>query len=347
MKTKHLILVSDHPSPLTGPNKQLIAEDASAEWEDEKTIEAIANGWEEAGWTVETMTVTPGFLPAFANRIRESVLVHSLTEGWGSATREAWIPSLCEFAGIPWIGSSPFGLTLAMDKDAVAALCQQLALPVPKGFLIRSHTDYTSSVICFGNQWHFIKPNAEGSGMGIDGTSLRPPGQPLLSNRISELLQLYPDGLRAEAALTGREFTAALVGSPPEFLPIAEIEVVGGIYGLQHKLKDEMTEKVTFPTLNETTHKTIHTACLRLWERLQLKDFCRFDWKCDENGDPFLIDINPLAGLSPYYSVLPKMWEHTGRSFSELLATLAASAARKLTERSLVYGKLRNQEPLA
>jgi D-alanine-D-alanine ligase len=343
MKPKRLILVSDDPKPLTLPNGNPVSHDASAEWEDEKTIAAIAAGWEDAGWSVEPMTVKPGFLPAFTNCLQDPILVHSLTEGWGSTSREAWIPSLCELAGVPWIGSAPFGLTICMDKDAVSAICHQLSIPAPSGFLIRSQQDYAAAAQQFRNTWHFVKPNAEGSGMGIERSSIRPPGVPLEATRIAELLQRYPDGLRAETALTGTEYTAALVGNPPEFLPIVQIDVDGGVYGLENKQKDVMTERLSFPRISDDVHDTIRTGCIKLWERLQLKDFCRFDWKCDETDHPHLIDINPLAGLSPYYSVLPKIWEHTGRSFPQLLATLAESAASKVNDRSLFYGQQRSK----
>ncbi len=340
---KKVLVVSDDPETFTTATGEPISVDAMAEWEDQKTLDSMVTSWSRTGLDVEMLTLNEHFLARFCATAHADTLVHSLAEGWGTLSREAWIPSLCELKGVAWLGSSPFGLTACMDKDLVAAICRTLQVPSPQGIFVTNESDYQNFDLSKLGHHHFIKPNGEGSGMGIGPESLRSIDNPLSPKQLKNLLRDYPNGVRVEEALPGVEFTTALVGSDPEFLPIAQIRVPDGIYGIAHKRKDEMTEEVLFPTLSNSQTSQLEEWSRKLWNRFELKDFCRFDWKCNRQGEPHLIDINPLAGLSPHYSVLPLMWKKKGRSHSSLLATLARSAWEKVGSRSLCYGSLRLQ----
>jgi D-alanine-D-alanine ligase len=179
--------------------------------------------------------------------------------------------------------------------------------------------------------------------MGIGSSSISRSAE---STRVhcTSLLKDFPDGLILEELLTGIELTSAFVGNnPPHMLPVAQIEVEGGIYGLAHKGKDVMGEKVTFPELPENVTSTIFRSMQILQIRAGLEDFTRFDWKLDSNGMPMLLEANPLAGLSYYYSVLPKMAEAAGHSYEDLLSELAQSALGRSKSRRLWYGQSRLQ----
>jgi D-alanine-D-alanine ligase len=315
--------------------------EATAEWENEETIQSISAAWQRIGYETFVIRLDEATLATFTQlnaRFRNQLLVHSLVEGWGTPSREAWVPALCESHGVPWIGSGVSAFVTCMDKDLVATLARQLNIRAPKGRLVQSPQDYESFLTEHQNHRHFVKPNFEGSGMGIDAASLRPEHSQLSTPELTALLHRFPDGLRVEEVLEGRELTSGLIADE-HFLPIAEIKVPGGIYGIEHKQKDVMTEEVTFPQLTPSAAKAIEHGSRILWRRLGLQDFARFDWKCDANGVPHLLEINPLAGLSPHYSVFPLIWKQTGANYEKLLETLASSAAKKCQGRSLYYGR--------
>lgn len=315
--------------------------EATAEWENERTIQSIAATWQRVGY--ETFIIhldsrTLATFHALSIRFRKSLLVHALVEGWGTPSREAWIPALCESHGVPWIGSNVSAFVTSMDKDLIATMAHQLEIRVPRGRLVQNAQDYARFISDNQNQEHFVKPNFEGSGMGINKDSLRPRHSPLTPSELNTLLCRFPEGLRVEEVLPGKELTSGLVADT-QFLPIAEIKVPGGIYGLEHKQKDAMTEEVTFPQLDASVEIAIEQGSRALWRRLGLQDFARFDWKCDANGVPCLLEVNPLAGLSPHYSVFPLLWKQTGASYVKLFETLALSAAKKCQARALYYGR--------
>ena len=102
-----------------------------------------------------------------------------------------------------------------------------------------------------------------------------------------------------------------------------------------------MGEKVTFPELTPGESDLLEGFGQRLANLVGFEDFVRFDWKRDEQGVVTFLEANPLAGLSYYYSVLPKMAEQAGMTYVELLATLAHSALSKREDRRYWYGRTR------
>lgn len=339
--SKVIGLVYDVPEKLVGASPICFPEDACAEWESEDTIEKIVETWRSLGFDVILFPLNENFFRHWSQNVFACTLIHSLVEGFGSLARESWLPSLCELSGVPFIGSSPFAHSVCMSKSLSKLVCQSLNIPTAPFYLIQSMSDFSLVEESFLRSPHFIKPNGEGSGMGVDvGHSLS--SSPQETKKIVErLLTAYPDGVMLETHLAGPEYTNAAIGTPLQFLPIAQIEVDGGVYGLAYKGKDAMYEKVTFPTLSPALEQTIRDGTKKLVGHLQIYDFVRIDWKCNANGEVFFLEANTGAGLSYYYSVLPLMAAEMGLDYAALLQTLANSALSRQGKRNLWYGKTR------
>jgi D-alanine-D-alanine ligase len=337
-----LALVYDKPEKLERTAEHPFPAEAEAEWETAETIEKIASTWEQLGCVVTRLALDNFFLSRWSEHFQKFDLVHSLVEGWGTPAREAWIPALCEMSGVPFIGSDPFAQCVAMRKSTFKLLCRNHGIPTPEFHLVRCEEDIHKIPAALLSRPHFIKPDCEGSGMGIDaqhsiGTSAEQSRQTCRS-----LLIQFPEGVLIEEHLSGQELTSAFIGSNPTLtLPIAEIEVPDGVYGLANKSKDAMEEKVTFPELGELQRNIILKSMSTLQKQIGLDDFVRFDWKLNDEGIPMLLEANPLAGLSYYYSVLPKMAEAGGLNYGALLEKIALSALSRKNDRRYWYGRAR------
>lgn len=337
-----IALIFDLPEKLVRNDKYPFPQHAEAEWETRQTIERISAGWKKSGYDVIEFPLDKNFLTEWSHRISQINLAHTLTEGWGTPSREAWIPALCELSGIPFIGSPPFAQCMAMRKSTFKIICRHNGIPTPEFRVVQSFEDVENLPEEFLARPHFIKPDCEGSGMGIDAETSIPKTVSASRETCRRMLGEFPDGLLIEELLTGPELTSAFLGHDPfESLPIAQIEVPTGVYGLANKSKDEMGEKISFPKLPVETRSIIEKSMHVLQQRVGLEDFARFDWKMDGNGRPFLLEVNPLAGLSYYYSVLPKMAEAAGCNYDQLLSRLAQSATRKANHRRFWYGRSR------
>lgn len=345
-KNQTLGLVYDLPTKLKNSKKIFFPDDATAEWESEKTIDTIIKTWKQLGFSIILFPLDSTFLKKWSEMSSKCSLIHSIVEGWGSLSRESWIPSLCELSGIPFIGSQPFAHSICMSKTHTKLTCQFLKIKTPPFYFIKNINDLSNIPRLFFKETHFIKPDAEGSGMGINATYSISNSKQNTEEITKSLLEKYPDGVLIEKFVDGNEYTSAMIGSPPVFLPIAQIEVEDGVYGLSNKSKEFMGEKVTFPKLTKKNENIIKNGTEKLFNFLNLKDFVRIDWRCDRKGNVFFLEANTLAGLSYHYSVLPLMAKQFGLNYAELFSLLADSAISRSEDRNLWYGKTRLQNKL-
>ncbi len=343
-KNMTLGFIFDECKTFTNSNNYYFPEDATWEWESQQTIEMMIMTWTSLGFHVIPMPLNSSFFNKWSENFIKCDLIHSVVEGFGSVSRESWIPSLCELSGIPYIGSEPHVHSLCMDKAMLKNICKYLNIPTTPFYVVNSLSDLASIPKDFFSDGVFIKPVAEGSGMGIDkNISIC---FDLISSKetCSFILKNYPQGALIETYLSGSEFTSGFIGSPKQFLPVAQIEVEGGVYGAAYKGKEKMEEKVFFPTLRNEVEQTIHTGTMLLANHLPLHDFSRFDWKCDSKNNAYLLEINTMAGLSKTYSTLPIMASQAGVSYEMLFEKLARSALLRARNKNLYYGQIRLQE---
>lgn len=341
--SKRIGLVYDVPNLFNQSDNSVhemqLPPDSMSEWESQETINIIVQTWQELGYAVSLFPVDKNFLNQWAQNAKDCDVVHSLVEGFGSLAREAWIPSLCELTGVPCIGSSPFVHSICMNKNYVKLICHQLNIPTAQSYLVRKMDDFDNIEQSFLQKSHFIKPNGEGSGMGVDVEHSISADPMQTKEIVLKLLQLYPDGILLETYLPGAEYTTGIIGKQKEFLPVAQIEVMDGVYGFANKSKNYLSEKITFPQLSSDEYTKIASYSHRLFDHLGMMDMARFDWKCDDNGHVHFLEVNTLPGLSKIYSVLPLMAQEAGINYTSMLQIFFDGAHSRRNERNLWYAK--------
>jgi len=66
-----------------------------------------------------------------------------------------------------------------------------------------------------------------------------------------------------------------------------------------HKVEQQQVERkndIERILSPEDTEKILVENCLKLFERLDCRDYCRLDWRLDSNGTPKLLEVNPNPG---------------------------------------------------
>jgi D-alanine-D-alanine ligase len=102
------------------------ADDEYAEWDNAETIDAVEHALSSLGEVVRLEATMD-----FPERLRESRpdIVFNMVEGLGGANREALVPAICEFYGIPYSGSDPFTLALCLDKARTKEVLSYHGIP--------------------------------------------------------------------------------------------------------------------------------------------------------------------------------------------------------------------------
>jgi len=78
--------------------------------------------------------------------------------------------------------------------------------------------------------------------------------------------------------------------------------------------------------INEKVRREAAMIALDAFHTLELRDIARIDMRMDGQGQLRVIDINPLPGLSPYYSDLPILYSLSGGNYHDLISQILRSA---------------------
>jgi D-alanine-D-alanine ligase len=271
-------------------------------------------------------------------------LVYNLCdEGYGNdPKKELHIPAMLELLGIPYTGSGPECLAFCYDKSLVRGIAKEMAIPVPRAFFIKPEDKafdmpFDCPVI--------VKPNFGDASFGITQRSVATNVEQIV-NAITEIREKfgYDKPILVEEFLTGKDLSVGIVGNPPDsytVLPISEedfSELPPGlpkICGYEAKWLPESPYwgiKTIVADLPDETEKSIIECCMKLFERLECRDYARFDWRLDAKGKPRLLEVNPNPGWC-WDGHLAKMAKAAGMSYGEMLLAILHAAEQRLEVR--------------
>ena len=219
----------------------------------------------------------------------------------------------------------------AMTKTIVAAS----GVPTPAFAVIAELSDLAEVALPFPL---FAKPLAEGTGKGISAASkVREPAD--LKKVCAELLERYQQPVLVETFLPGREFTTGILGTGNAARPLATIEVLlrseAEADAYTYANKEHCEELVEYRLIRPAQDEQVRAAeevALAAWRALGCRDAGRVDLRCDAQGQPNFIEVNPLAGLHPEHSDLPILATKVGMPFVELIGHIVESAKPRIEE---------------
>ncbi len=316
--------------------------DADAEWDSIETIHAVRDALAERHQCV----LVEGDLDCYAKlRKLKPAIVFNIAEGWGGPSREGYVPTICEMLGIPYTASDPVTLNLCLQKSHTTDILRAHGLPVPFSVVIPVASpprQIREAMRHLVGQGLVVKPIHEGSSKGVRDSSLVRDLERLLEE-VSRVHRTYHQAALAERFLEGREFTVAMLGNPPVILPIIEVDLdelppdTNPLYSYEAKWVWDTAAKpldiFKCPAkLKMPLDHCIRDICRQAWDVLGIRDWCRIDLRCDETGNPHLLEVNPLPGILPNpadNSCFPKAARAAGISYSQLInRVLDAAIAR-------------------
>lgn len=314
------------------PTGQEQPEDALEEYDSLETVEALQTAIKASGFEVVKLEGGNKFLEHI---LREKVdFVFNISEGLGNyRSREAQVPSVLEMLGIPYSGADPQCLAVCLDKNLTKKIVAWEGIPTPEWQTIDSGNlgtiDWTTLPYPA-----FVKPVWEGSSKGIRLNSLVH-GPDQLKETVTSLLQTYHQPVLVERYIAGEEVTTGILGnSPPQVLGIMRIvprqKTFEFVYSLEVKRDYEKLVDYECPAcLEKNTLRQIEEYSRRIFSVLGCRDFARVDFRIGAGGQPYFLEINPLAGLNPRSSDIVIMAGLLGIRYNDLIATILRSALQR------------------
>jgi len=337
---------ADEEPPSSGAAATLVApaaapDDEYAEWDSAETIAAVERALARHGEVVRLEATDD-----FPQRLRDARLdiVFNIAEGLRGPNREAHVPAICEFYGIPYSGSDPFTLALCLDKSRTKEILRAHAVPTADWWLVRSTSEIPALLARAAAYPLFAKPVHEGSSKGITERNLAT-SPAALASIVAELLERYQQPVLVETFLPGAEFTCGVLGNGAEarVLPLVGMNFdalpAGAlpIYGFEAKwLWDRPAEPLPIfecpARVSGSLREEIERVVLLTFSALGCRDWSRIDVRLDAAGRANVVEVNPLPGILPDAadnSCLPKAARAAGLDYDALIgACLQAAAAR-------------------
>jgi D-alanine-D-alanine ligase len=256
------------------------------------------------------------------------------------ARKELCVPVLLEMLRVPYTGSGPQCLSHCYDKSLIRGIAKEMDIPVPRAFFIKPEDKLFEIPFDFPA---IVKPNFGDSSFGITQRSV--------AYNIEELVQAiteirerfgYDKPILVEEFLTGKDMSVGIIGNQPEsynVLPIIEEDYsalppeLPRICGYEAKwLPDSpyWNLKSVPANLPEDTEKFVIECCLKLIERLDVRDYCRIDWRLNSKGKPKLLEVNPNPGWC-WDGHLAKMAGVQGMAYKEVLSAILQAADQRMS----------------
>jgi len=228
------------------------------------------------------------------------------------------IPGFLQSLGVKYTGSKTEASAICMDKRISKALVHRKDLLTPN-WVSLANNDPLPSV---GDMVFpvVIKPNDQGSTIGL--TVVKDESE--LDDAI-ELARKFANVVLIEEFIVGKEITVTVIGD--KAYPIVEIVPSHGLYDYECKYNQGMTEYFCPANIDKDLTKAIQESALKIHKLLGCRHYSRADFRLDENGKAWFLELNTLPGMTET-SLVPKAAKASGLSFPELIQTIINEALK-------------------
>lgn len=310
-------------------------EDREAEYDSPTTLQAIREAIASHGHEVVDLEATPELPMVLATTPVD--VVFNIAEGFRGRNRESQVPALLELLDIPYTGSDPATLSLALDKALAKKVVRAAGIDTPNFQLMSTGRERLDKQF---TRWPLmVKPVAEGSSKGVISKSVCHT-EAEVREVVKEMVGRYHQPALVEEYIGGREFTVGLLGERrPEVLPPMEIVFTDKsdktpIYKFEDKLEENDRIRYEVPAkLEAGPLERLRTAARSAFMTLGCRDVARIDFRMDETGRIYFIECNPLPGLTPGWSDLVLIAQGDGMDYRTLIGEILSGAIRRYKER--------------
>ena len=313
-----------------------------------------ANGYDGSG-----LGVTGDVRSALGElRVLKPAAVFNLCESIHGDNRfESLLPLLMELERIPYTGSGPFALSLALRKEKVKDILCARGIPVPKGSVVSEAGELAGLALPFPL---IVKPAREDASVGITRASVVS-DEKALHARVLHILDHYRQPALVEQYIDGREIYVSLLGQVDgglQVFPFFEIDFSAmpadrpKIVSFEGKWVEESVEyKGTRPirceALSADLRGKVAQTALDAFRCVGLRDYARMDIRLAADGTPYVIDVNPNCDLSDLAGGFSRAAKAGGLSYKDVILRLMSLAlSRRLDETPIPLAGLPSEADL-
>jgi D-alanine-D-alanine ligase len=272
-----------------------------------KYTEMMLSGLRELGYHVETCEFWKDVTPAIRRFDPAEWIVFNWCEGIEDEIGgDARICADLDALGYAYTGNNPWTLRLSTQKGRAKRLLERLNIPTPVGREFRTADEVTD--------WnHFpaiVKPVSAHCSIAVTRDAVVHNVEQL-RERVRYVNTTVKEPALAEAFVDGREINVGVWGNGrPRVLPLREIDF-SRVPNPLHRLVTwdskwvpdspdwNSMPVIAQPTVSEALRVRVEDIALRTYRAFDCRDYARVDLRIDENGQPYVVDVNPNPDITP------------------------------------------------
>ncbi|HBO2214609.1 D-alanine--D-alanine ligase [Pseudomonas aeruginosa] len=226
----------------------------------------------------------------------------------GGTGEDGTLQALLDAGGFAYTGSGHLASAMAMDKDVAKRLFLAAGVETASWLMAPASEEAVREQLGFPL---VVKPNSQGSTVGLSIVYSQAELQPAI-----ELAGRYGDEVMLERFVAGREVTVGVLDD--QALPVGEI-LLGGqeVFDYEHKYQAGAVREVFPADLPPAIAAEAQRLALKVHRALKLSGYSRTDFRLDEQGRLWCLEVNTLPGMTAT-SLLPQAAAAAGIGFAEL-----------------------------
>jgi len=241
----------------------------------------------------------------------------------GRLGEDGTIQGMLELMRIPYTGSGALASGLAMHKIMAKKIFLCDKIPTPSFVVYHREELEKDPLKAVSLPFPLVvKPAREGSTIGVSIVRKEEEFVPALKEASK-----YDDEILVEEYMKGKEITVGILEDIP--LPIIEIVPKSGFYNYHSKYTKGETEYIIPARIPREKYLYAQEVSLKVFRALGCSGCARVDLMTDEDGNPFVIDINTMPGMTEM-SLLPQAAGYAGITFEDLVERILLGASLKV-----------------
>ena len=234
----------------------------------------------------------------------------------GTFGEDGTIQGILEYLKIPYTGSGVLGSAVAYNKVVSKEIFMERGIPTAPYQVI--HAEDRNRVMPKLDFPVVVKPSDQGSSIGVSIVRSESKWETAL-----DLAFDVSEEVLIEKYIAGKLLAVGMNGPQP--MPIVEVVPKSGFYDYEAKYTAGKTDYVCPAELTPEAVDRCNDTAVRVFKALKGRGFPRVDLILNENGTPYVLEMNTIPGMTPT-SLLPMAARKAGLEFDELVIEILKRA---------------------
>lgn len=241
----------------------------------------------------------------------------------GTPGEDGHLQGYLEMMGVPFSSCDMVSSVVTFDKITTKRAVAETGVGLAKGILLREE-DWIApdAIVAELGLPLFVKPNASGSSCGVTKVKCAEELPEAIFKAFDESSEVL-----VEECIVGREMACGvLVTAEKEYLfPITEVVAKNEFFDYEAKYTAGMSDEITPADISPEIAEKLHEMTLAAYKACRCKGLARVDFIVTPEGEPYMIEINTIPGMSGG-SIVPKQIRAAGMTMTEVLTLVIEDA---------------------